>query len=127
MLVVLKENSKEVSQEAARIVAASVRANPKIVLGLATGSTPLGMYEELISLHRSGILDFSQTTSFNLDEYLGLAKDNPQSFHYFMHSNFFSRVNFSPEKIHIPDGSIRNVNFFGRKNYAREQVGMHKV
>src|SRR5499425_1420483 len=107
MLVVLKETSKEVGQEAARIVAASVRANPKIILGLATGSTPLGMYEELVSLHRSGKLDFSQTTSFNLDEYLGLRKDNPQSFYYFMHSNFFSQVNFSPEKIHIPDGSIR--------------------
>jgi len=108
MLVVLKENRKEVGQEAARIVAASVRANPKIVLGLATGSTPLGMYEELISLHRSGQLDFSQAASFNLDEYLGLAKDNPQSFHYFMHSNFFSHVNFSPDKIHIPDGSIHS-------------------
>src|SRR5262249_24109114 len=107
MLVVLKENSKEVGQEAARIVAASVRANPKIVLGFATGSTPLGMYEELIALHSSGEVDFSRTTSFNLDEYLGLAKDNPQSFHYFMHSNFFSQVNFSPDKIHIPDGSIR--------------------
>src|SRR5579859_2709275 len=107
MLVVLKESSKEVGQEAARIVAAAVRANPKIVLGLATGSTPLGMYEELVALHRSGTLDFSRATSFNLDEYLGLPKDHPQSFHYFMHSNFFSRVNSSPEKIHIPDGSIR--------------------
>jgi len=107
MLVVLKESSKEVGQEAARIVAAAVRTNPTIVLGLATGSTPLGMYEELIALHRSAGLDFSQATSFNLDEYLGLAKDNPQSFHYFMHSSFFSQVNFSPEKIHVPDGSIR--------------------
>jgi len=107
MLVVLKETAKEVGREAARMVAAAVRANPKIVLGLATGGTPLGMYEELIALHRSSGLDFSKATSFNLDEYLGLAHDNRQSFHYFMHSNFFSHVNFSPEKIHIPDGSIR--------------------
>src|SRR6266404_525595 len=107
MLVVLKDTDREVGREAARIVASAVRSNPQIVLGLATGSTPLGMYEELIALHRSGSLDFSKATSFNLDEYLGLTRDDPQSFHYFMHSNFFSHVNFSPEKIHIPDGGIR--------------------
>ena len=107
MLVVLKENSKEVGREAARIVASSLRANPKSVLGLATGSTPLGMYEELISLHKSTGLDFSQATSFNLDEYIGLAPENPQSFHYFMHSNFFSKVNFAADHIHIPDGAFR--------------------
>ena len=107
MLVVLTENSKEVGREAAHIVASSLRANPRSVLGLATGSTPLGMYEELISLHKSTGLDFSQATSFNLDEYLGLAPDNPQSFHYFMHSNFFSKVNFTADKIHIPDGAFR--------------------
>src|SRR5882724_1815880 len=98
MLVVLKDTDREVGREAARIVASAVRSNPQIVLGLATGSTPLGMYEELIALHRSGSLDFSKATSFNLDEYLGLTRDDPQSFHYFMHSNFFSHVNFSPRK-----------------------------
>lgn len=107
MLVVLKESTKEVGREAARLVASSLRANPKSVLGLATGSTPLGMYEELIVLHKSTGLDFSQATSFNLDEYLGLAPDDPQSFHYFMHSNFFSKVNFAADKIHIPDGALR--------------------
>ena len=107
MLVVLTENSKEVGREAARIVASSLRANPRSVLGLATGSTPLGMYEELIALHKSTGLDFSQATSFNLDEYLGLAPENPQSFHYFMHSNFFSKVNFAAPNIHIPDGAFR--------------------
>jgi len=108
MLVVLKQNAKEVGQEAARIVAGAVRANPSIVLGLATGSTPLGMYEELVSLHKNSSLDFSKATSFNLDEYLGLAPGNSQSFHYFMHSNFFSKVNFSNDKIHIPSGAFRS-------------------
>jgi glucosamine-6-phosphate deaminase len=107
MLVVLKETREAVGQEAARIVANSVRANPSIVLGLATGSTPLGMYEELVAQYRVGNLDFSGAISFNLDEYLGLAPANPQSFHHFMHSNFFSQVNFSPDNIHIPDGTIR--------------------
>lgn len=107
MLVVIKDSSNEVGREAARIVANSLRANPKIVLGFATGSTPLGMYEELVALHKSNGLDFSDATSFNLDEYLGLAPDNPQSFHYFMHSSFFDRVNFSRERIHIPSGAFR--------------------
>ncbi|GAC1630021.1 MAG: glucosamine-6-phosphate deaminase [Candidatus Acidiferrum sp.] len=107
MLVVIKESSREVGREAARIVANSLRANPKSAFGLATGSTPLGMYEELVALHKSQSLDFSQATSFNLDEYLGLLPDNPQSFHYFMHSNFFDHVNFSPGNIHIPSGSFR--------------------
>lgn len=107
MLVVIKESAKEVGQEAARIVANSLRANPKIVFGLATGSTPLGMYEELVALHKSQALDFSHATSFNLDEYLGLPPDNPQSFHYFMHSNFFDHVNFSSANIHIPSGAFR--------------------
>jgi len=107
MLIVIKESSKDVGCEAARIVANSLRANPKIVLGLATGSTPLGMYQELIALHKSQGLDFSQATSFNLDEYLGLTPDNPQSFQYFMHCNFFDHVNFSAERIHIPSGALR--------------------
>jgi glucosamine-6-phosphate deaminase len=107
MLVVLKQNAQEVGQEAARIVSAAIRTKPSIVLGLATGSTPLGMYEELVSFHRHAGLDFSEATSFNLDEYVGLAPDNPQSFHYFMHSNFFAHVNFSKARIHIPSSALR--------------------
>jgi glucosamine-6-phosphate deaminase len=107
MLVVLKQDAREVGQEAARIVSAAVRTKPSIVLGLATGTTSLGMYEELVSLHKNAGLDFSKATSFNLDEYVGLAPDNPQSFNYFMHSNFFSHINFSRDSIHIPSGALR--------------------
>src|SRR5499426_2110035 len=107
MLVVLKKDYEEVSREAARIVAGAVRAKPDIVLGLATGSTPLGLYKELIALHRSDSLDFSRATSFNLDEYLGLAPSHPQSFHYFMEQNLFSQVNLQRERVHVPDGTIR--------------------
>ena len=107
MLVVIKKDYEEVSREAARIVAGAVRSNPEIVLGLATGSTPLGLYNELIALHRAGALDFSRATSFNLDEYLGLPASHPQSFHYFMEQKFFSQVNFPREHAHIPDGTIR--------------------
>lgn len=106
MLVVLKKDYDEVSREAARIVAGAVRSKPNIVLGLATGSTPLGLYKELVALHRAGSLDFSRATSFNLDEYLGLAPSHPQSFHYFMHQNLFSQVNLPLERAHVPDGTI---------------------
>src|SRR4030095_9873355 len=107
MLVVLKKDYEEVSCEAARIVAGAVRSKPDIVLGLATGSTPLGLYEELVALHRAGSLDFSRATSFNLDEYLGLAPTHPQSFHYFMEQTLFSQVNMPRERAHVPDGTIR--------------------
>src|SRR5246500_728714 len=106
MLVVIKEDYEEVSREAARMVAGAVRSKSRIVLGLATGSTPLGLYKELIALHRAGDLDFSRATSFNLDEYLGLSASHPQSYHFFMKQNFFSHVNFPPENIHIPDGTV---------------------
>ncbi len=106
MLVVIKKDYEEVSREAAHIVAGAVRAKPAIILGLATGSTPLGLYQELIALHRAGTLDFSLATSFNLDEYLGLSPSHPQSFHYFMDQKFFSQVNLAHERIHIPDGTI---------------------
>lgn len=106
MLVVIKKDYEEVSREAARIVAAAVRAKPEIVLGLATGSTPLGLYRELVTLHCAGTLDFFRATSFNLDEYLGLPRSHPQSFHCFMHQNLFSKINLPARRIHIPDGTI---------------------
>src|SRR5215831_18751834 len=107
MLVVLKKDYDEVSREAGRIVASAVRSKPDIVLGLATGSTPLGLYQELIALYHAGSLDFSRATSFNLDEYLGLPPSHPQSFHYFMEQNLFSQVNLPRDRAHIPDGTIR--------------------
>jgi glucosamine-6-phosphate deaminase len=106
MLVVIKKDYEDVSREAARIIAGAVRSKPETVLGLATGSTPLGLYKELIALHRDGTLDFSRATSFNLDEYLGLPATHPQSFHFFMQQNFFEHVNLPQENIHIPDGTI---------------------
>ena len=106
MLVLLNANYEELSREAARIVAAAVKNNPAVTLGLATGSTTLGMYEELARLHREQRLDFSKVVTFNLDEYLGLAAEHPQSFHCFMQENFFAHVNVEPRNIHIPDGTI---------------------
>src|ERR1700693_2363687 len=106
MLVVLKSNYEELSLETARIVANSVRQNPELRLGLATGSTTVGVYRELVRLHREESLDFSRVVTFNLDEYLGIAPAHPKSFHHFMTEHFFSHVNLNPRNIHIPDGTI---------------------
>jgi glucosamine-6-phosphate deaminase len=107
MLLVLKSNANELGREAARIVANAIRRNPAIRLGLATGSTTLGMYKELVRLHREESLDFSAIVTFNLDEYLGLSAAHPQSFHFFMREHFFAHVNIPEHNIHIPDGAIR--------------------
>ena len=106
MLVVLEHNSKEIGRKAARIIAGAVRKKPTITLGLATGATMVSIYEELVRLYKQESLDFSQVTTFNLDEYLGLSATHPQSFNYFMHENFFDHVNISAQNIHIPDGTV---------------------
>ncbi|MGH9742655.1 MAG: glucosamine-6-phosphate deaminase [Candidatus Acidiferrum sp.] len=106
MLVLLKSSYEELSREAGRIVASAVRGKPAITLGLATGSTTVGMYKELVRQHEQQGLDFSRVVTFNLDEYLGLAAEHPQSFHRFMRENLFDHVNADPANIHIPDGTI---------------------
>lgn len=107
MFVVLEDDDPSLSRDAARIVAKVLLSQPRVTLGLATGSTPIGMYRELVRLHQEAQLDFSHVVTFNLDEYLGLAPDHPQSYHAYMARHFFDHVNVSPENIHIPDGSIR--------------------
>lgn len=107
MLVVIKRDLQEVSREAARIVASAVKKKPCVGLGLATGGTMLDVYRELARLHREEGVDFSKASTFNLDEYLGLSPDHPQSFHAFMQQGFFSLVNANPRNIHIPDGMVK--------------------
>src|SRR5438128_1022004 len=107
MLVVLKQTYEELSREAAKMVASAIRQNPSLVLGLATGSSTLGMYLELVRMHKEEGLDFSKVITFNLDEYMGLEPSHPESFHYFMQQNFFAHVNVAPKHIHIPSGTER--------------------
>jgi len=106
MLVFIAQNYAEVSREAARMVARAIRRQPDLRLGLASGSTQVGMYEELVRMHREEALDFSRVVTFNLDEYVGLPAEHPQSFHSFMFRNFFDHVNVPKRQIHIPDGSL---------------------
>jgi glucosamine-6-phosphate deaminase len=107
MLVVITENYEALSTKGAQIVANHLSKKPDLVLGLATGNTPLGLYKELIRLHKEERLDFSRVTTFNLDEYLGLAPAHPQSFYSYIHQNFVNHVNIAPKNVHVPDGSIQ--------------------
>jgi glucosamine-6-phosphate deaminase len=89
---------------AARMIAAEIRKKKMVVLGLATGSTPLPMYNELVRMHKEEGLSFSCVKTFNLDEYLGLSPDNPHSYHYYMYENFIKHINIPSKNVHIPDG-----------------------
>ncbi len=99
----------DMSRKAARIIAAQVMLKPHCVLGLATGSTPIGTYKELIRFHLEEELDFSNVTTVNLDEYYGLSPEHEQSYRYFMRQNLFDHINIPPENTHIPDGLTRDV------------------
>ncbi len=112
MEVIIQSSSQEASALGARLVARLVRRKPSAVLGLATGSTPLPLYRDLIRLHREEKLDFGAVTSFNLDEYLGLPPAHPASYHHFMRENLFRHLNIPEENTHIPDGLTTDVPAF---------------
>ena len=96
---------EEMSRKAAAVIASQIIAKPDSVLGLATGSTPIGTYKNLVAAYNAGDLDFSQIKSANLDEYRGITKDNDQSYYYFMNHNLFQHVNIDPANTNIPDGT----------------------
>src|SRR5438034_8757483 len=104
MRVIVKQELPGVSRTAARFVARLTGRRPTCVLGLATGTTPLGMYQELIRLHREEGLDFSRVVTFNLDEYVGLGPTHPQSYRHFMQRNLFEHINIDQRNTHVPDG-----------------------
>ena len=104
MKIYVSDDYKGMSRKAANIVSAQVILNPACVLGLATGSTPIGMYQQLIDWYNKGDLDFSQVKSVNLDEYVGLAPTHDQSYRYFMQHNLFDHVNIDPANTNVPNG-----------------------
>ncbi|HAL63845.1 MAG TPA: glucosamine-6-phosphate deaminase [Clostridiales bacterium] len=108
MRIILCDNYEELSKKAAKIVASQITLKPDSVLGLATGSTPVGMYNELAKMYRQGELDFSEVKTFNLDEYYPIKKKNKQSYDWFMRENLFSKINIKNENIHIPNGETDN-------------------
>lgn len=94
----------EMSRQAADIIASIVRTKPDAVLGLATGSTPIGTYRHLVRMYKEGSIDFSRVTTVNLDEYLGLPGTHDQSYRYFMEENLFKHVNLRPDRTFLPNG-----------------------
>jgi glucosamine-6-phosphate deaminase len=110
MWVEVVADYEAMSLKAAEKVADLVRKKPEAVVGFATGSTPLGLYRHLIRLHREEGLDFSGITTFNLDEYIGLGPDHPQSYHRFMWEALFNALNVNPESVHIPSGLALDID-----------------
>ena len=104
MKIYKAKDYKDMSRKAANILSAQIIMKPDCVLGLATGSSPIGIYEQLIEWYNKGDLDFSQVTSVNLDEYKGLKIDNDQSYYYFMHKHLFSKVNIDIKNTFLPNG-----------------------
>ena len=115
MEIIIQPTPEAATEIAARLVARLLKEKPDAVLGLATGSTPLLLYRSLVEMR----LDWSRVRTFNLDEYLGLAPDHPQSYHHFMWENLFRHVNVRPENVHIPDGLAQDVPGFCADYEAR--------
>ncbi len=103
------KTAHQVGQAAATLIGAQLLRKPDSILGLATGSSPLPTYQALIALYRAGVLDFSKATSFNLDEYVGIAPEHPCSYHRFMQDNLFGQINIAPANVHIPDGDAADI------------------
>ena len=108
MRIIKAKDYADMSKKAADIIASQIIMKPNCVLGLATGSTPEGLYAELVKKYEAGELDFSQVQSVNLDEYKGLPRDNDQSYYYFMNHHLFSHVNIDKANTNLPDGTIKD-------------------
>ena len=108
MYIYREETYEKMSRRAANIISAQVIQKPDAVLGLATGSSPLGVYKQLIEWYNKGDLDFKDVKSVNLDEYCGLSSEHDQSYRYFMNSNFFDHINIDKKNTYVPDGMCEN-------------------
>ena len=104
MRIYKTKDYEDMSRKAANIISAQVILKPDCVLGLATGSTPIGLYKQLVEWFEKGDLDFSEVKTVNLDEYKGLNRENDQSYYYFMHDNLFNHINIPEENTHLPNG-----------------------
>ena len=116
MRIIKTKSYEEMSKKAANIIASVVTLKPDCMLGLATGSSPIGTYDELVKKYEAGDLDFSEVTTVNLDEYKGLPKENEQSYYYFMHEYLFDKVNINPEKTAFPHFFKENVMVIKRND-----------
>lgn len=109
MRIIILPDAPSVSRRAADIFCHLVQDLPDAVLGLATGGTPLGTYNELVQRNRAGDVSFAEVTTFNLDEYVGIPRSHSQSYHSFMHQNFFSHIDINLSNCHLPDGEAEDL------------------
>lgn len=124
MKLIVEKDYEAMSKKAADIMIEEIQANPHITLGLATGSTPKGMYKIIIDRHKKGEVDFSNVKSFNLDEYVGLDGSNPSSYKYFMNEYLFDHINIDKKNTYIPDGKAKDLKAY-TKEYDKliEEMG----
>lgn len=115
MNVKIYKDAQAIGEAAATIFSAQVIAKPDSVLGLATGSSPIPTYNQMIDLYKKGIVDYSKVTTFNLDEYITLGHDHPQSYYYFMQENLFKGINVPAENIHVPCGTAEDIDAEGKR------------
>lgn len=109
MKVIIVKDYEEMTKKGAELIAEVVNHKPEAILGLATGSTPEGVYDELIAMNKSGEVDFSKATTINLDEYYGLSGDHPQSYRYFMNTKLFNHINIDKKNTYVPNGMAKNL------------------
>lgn len=110
MNILICENYEEMSFLASNLISEEILKKPNLTLGLATGGTPVGLYQNLIKKYKNNDIDFINVKAFNLDEYLGLDKSNKQSYHYFMRKNLFNHINIKDENTYIPNGTTNNTD-----------------
>ncbi|MBU5455686.1 glucosamine-6-phosphate deaminase [Caproiciproducens sp. MSJ-32] len=119
MRLIITKNYDELSKRAAEIIAETIKEKPNAILGLATGSSPVGLYKELIKMYKDGEVDFSNVTTVNLDEYVGLSGEHPQSYRYFMNENLFNHVNINKNNTYVPNGLAEDAEEEGRRYDAK--------
>lgn len=111
------EAVKAIACEIAELIRTNAAQNKKCVLGLATGSSPIKLYQELVRMHKEEGLSFKNVVTFNLDEYLPMPKESVHSYHYFMHHHLFDHIDIEPKNIHIPDGTLKSDEI---ENFCKE-------
>lgn len=115
MRMIVMDDYDDMCRKAAQLIEAQITLKPDSVLGLATGSTPLGIYKLLVEWYQNGELDFSKVMTVNLDEYYGLSPESEQSYHYYMNKNLFSKININPDNTYLPDGTCLNAEYECRR------------
>ncbi|WP_353096807.1 glucosamine-6-phosphate deaminase [Tissierella praeacuta] len=115
MKIIVEKDYESISKMAGKIFIEAIAKKPDIILGLATGSTPIGMYKEMIRAYKEEGLDFSKVKTFNLDEYVGLSPEHLSSYRYFMNNELFNHININKENTHVPNGNAENVEEYCKK------------